>query len=239
MTRRILGKAAVLGVAGRWGLPAFAQAVPPESHEVTSYVADFIVKTGLADLPGEVVELAKKSILDGLGLALCGSAAKSGEIVRNYLKSESLFSSGSHAATVIGSPMKAPARFAAFANAIGIHADDYDDTQLAVAEDRVYGLLTHPTAPVLPAALAAAEIRSMPEKNCCLPTMSALKRNARSPRPSTPGITKTDFTRRAPPVLWAPRHPPRRFVDSIARWSQQRWESPPVKRPACARISAL
>jgi 2-methylcitrate dehydratase PrpD len=60
--------------------------------------------------------------------------------------------------------MRASARFAAFANAIGIHADDYDDTQLAVAEDRVYGLLTHPTAPVLPAALAAGEIRSMPGK---------------------------------------------------------------------------
>jgi 2-methylcitrate dehydratase PrpD len=38
-----------------------------------------------------------------------------------------------------------------------MHADDYDDTQLAVAPDRVYGLLTHPTAPVLPAVLALAE----------------------------------------------------------------------------------
>ena len=50
-----------------------------------------------------------------------------------------------------------PARFAAFANGVGIHADDYDDTQLAVAKDRVYGLLTHPTAPALPAALALGE----------------------------------------------------------------------------------
>ena len=38
-----------------------------------------------------------------------------------------------------------------------IHADDYDDTQLAVAKDRVYGLLTHPTAPALPPVLALAE----------------------------------------------------------------------------------
>ncbi len=45
----------------------------------------------------------------------------------------------------------------AFANGVGIHADDYDDTQLAVAADRVYGLLTHPTAPALPAALAMGE----------------------------------------------------------------------------------
>ncbi len=50
-----------------------------------------------------------------------------------------------------------PARFAAFANGMAIHADDFDDTQLAVAKDRVYGLLMHPTAPVLPAVLAIAE----------------------------------------------------------------------------------
>src|SRR5205085_995500 len=33
----------------------------------------------------------------------------------------------------------------------------YDDTQLAVAKDRVYGLLTHPTAPALPPVMALAE----------------------------------------------------------------------------------
>ena len=43
---------------------------------------------------------------------------------------------------------------------IGIHADDYDDTQLAVAPDRVYGLLTHPSAPALPAVLAFSETKS-------------------------------------------------------------------------------
>jgi 2-methylcitrate dehydratase PrpD len=53
--------------------------------------------------------------------------------------------------------LRLAARFAAFANGLSIHADDYDDTQLAVAKDRVYGLLTHPTAPALPAVLALAE----------------------------------------------------------------------------------
>jgi 2-methylcitrate dehydratase PrpD len=38
-----------------------------------------------------------------------------------------------------------------------MHVEDFDDTQLAAAPDRVYGLLTHPTVPVLPAALALAE----------------------------------------------------------------------------------
>jgi 2-methylcitrate dehydratase PrpD len=178
MTRRDLGPAALLGMGAGWNLRAFAQEAAPAGRAgagkparldpVTAYVADFIVNTRDTDVPGEVMDLAKKSVLDGLGLALCGSVARSGEIVRNYLQSNGLVSTGPRAATVIGSSLKAPARFAAFANAVGIHADDYDDTQLAVAGDRVYGLLTHPTAPVLPAVLAAAETRSLSGKELML-----------------------------------------------------------------------
>jgi 2-methylcitrate dehydratase PrpD len=121
---------------------------------LTAYVAGFVHETEASDLPDDVIALGKKSILDGLGLALSGSVAKSGELVRRHLADLGL---GSGPSTVIGSPLKVAPRFAAFANGVGIHADDYDDTQLAVAPDRVYGLLTHPTAPALPAALALAE----------------------------------------------------------------------------------
>jgi 2-methylcitrate dehydratase PrpD len=168
MTRRDISRLAVLGaVAGSRALvpSAFAQKAAARTEPVTDYVARFIVNTRYEDIPNEVLELARKSILDGLGLALCGSAARTGEITRQYLKSLGYgpgFGAGAAGlATVIGSSMKAPVRFAAFANAVGIHADDYDDTQLAVAENRTYGLLTHPTAPVLPAALAVAETRSL------------------------------------------------------------------------------
>ena len=176
ITRRNLTKAAVLGLGAPWTAGAFAQTLKTtgsegpkrEPERVTSYVADFIVNTRYADIPQDVLELARKSILDGLGLALCGSAAKSGEIVRTYLQSTGLVMSAPNAATVIGSRLKAPVRFAAFANAVGIHADDYDDTQLAVAEDRVYGLLTHPTAPALPAVLAIAETKRFSGKDLML-----------------------------------------------------------------------
>lgn len=175
MTRRDLGSAAILGVGAVCDRRAFAQAAaPPRAplksapSPVTNYVAEFIASARYSDIPGEVVELSRKSVLDGLGLALCGSVAESGEIVRKYLKSSELISTSLKAATVIGSSLKAQVRFAAFANAIGIHADDYDDTQLAVAGDRVYGLLTHPTAPVLPAVLATAETRSMSGKDLML-----------------------------------------------------------------------
>src|SRR5262245_6671697 len=130
----------------------------PSAEGLTREVAEFILATKYSAIPEDVIELGKKSILDGLGLALCGSAAETGNLSRAYLKAQG-FSRGD--ATVIGSPLKVPPRFAAFANGVAIHADDYDDTQLAVAEDRVYGLLTHPTAPALSAALALAESRSV------------------------------------------------------------------------------
>ena len=120
---------------------------------LTHEVADFALSTTFTIIPDGVVTLAKKSILDGFGLALSGSVAESGKIVQKHLMK--IGASGD--AIVIGSGMKTAARFAAFANGVGVHADDYDDTQLAVAEDRVYGLLTHPTAPCLPAAFAEVQ----------------------------------------------------------------------------------
>ncbi len=122
---------------------------------LTAYVAEFIVRTRASDVPADVTRLGKRSILDGIGLALAGSVAESGHLVRKHLRS--LGCATTKCSTVIGSRMKLPARFAAFANGVAIHADDYDDTQLAVAKDRVYGLLTHPTAPALPPVLALGE----------------------------------------------------------------------------------
>ena len=99
-----------------------------------------------------MLELGRKSILDGFGLALAGSVSEMGPLIRKYVEAQGL--SGGKA-SIIGSRLKAPARFAALANGVFIHADDYDDTQLSVAPDRVYGLLTHPTVPVLPAVIRA------------------------------------------------------------------------------------
>jgi 2-methylcitrate dehydratase PrpD len=129
-------------------------AATERTRSTTDRVAAFIEETRAEDLPADVVALGKKSILDGLGLALAGSVAKSGELVVRHLADLGLQEGP---ATVIGVGRRVAARFAAFANGVAIHADDYDDTQLAVASDRVYGLLTHPTAPALPAALAVGE----------------------------------------------------------------------------------
>jgi len=128
----------------------------PDAEGVTKYVAQFVADTTLAEIPEDVLELGKKSILDGLGLALAGSVAESGPLVLKYLQSLGFEKSGTR---VLGTGTTASPRFAAFANGVSIHADDFDDTQLAAAADRVYGLLVHPTAPVLPAVLAFAELK--------------------------------------------------------------------------------
>jgi 2-methylcitrate dehydratase PrpD len=128
-----------------------ATTAPP----ITDYAAGFVVGTKAADIPKEVAHLGKRSVLDGIGLALAGANSECGHIARRYL--EGLGIASDTGATAIGTPLRLPARFAAFANGLAIHADDFDDTQLAVAKDRVYGLLTHPTAPALPPALALAE----------------------------------------------------------------------------------
>src|SRR5579884_2943106 len=161
----LLGKKAKAQAPGEGASKRASSGELPRADGLTRQVAEFIVRTAYTDLPQDVIDLGKKSILDGLGLALSGSVAETGGLTREYLRSLGL---GRYEATVIGSPMKAPVRFAAFANGVGIHADDYDDTQLAVAKDRVYGLLTHPTAPALPPALASAEAAGLPGRDLML-----------------------------------------------------------------------
>jgi 2-methylcitrate dehydratase PrpD len=161
MKRRDFCKASSLAFAGLAGSKFRPSAASvdtarelPQAPGLTKYVSEFIVKTNYDDIPDEVIALGKKSMLDGFGLALAGSASSFAPLVRKYL--QSLGCAG--AASIIGTDMKASPRFAAFANGVSIHADDFDDTQLSASADRVYGLLTHPTVPVLPPAFALCEL---------------------------------------------------------------------------------
>ncbi len=61
------------------------------------------------------------------------------------------------AASVLGTPRRTAPRFAAFLNAAAMHADNFDDTNPQAVAERNGGI--HATAPVLAAALAAAEER--------------------------------------------------------------------------------
>jgi 2-methylcitrate dehydratase PrpD len=116
----------------------------PKAPGLTKYVSEFIVKTTYEDVPEHVIELGKKTILDGFGLALAGSASTAGPRIRQYIESLGPCGGG---ATIVGTKMKAHPRFAALANGVSIHADDYDDT----------GSAMHVAAPVLPPSFALCE----------------------------------------------------------------------------------
>ena len=118
---------------------------------VTEKIGTFVLETGT--IPDEVRALGTKHLVNGIAVMLSGATEESGAIVRAHLEEIG----GKAQATVLGTSLRAPLQQAAWANGVAGHAMDYDDTQLATDPENVYGLLTHPTVPVLAAALAAAE----------------------------------------------------------------------------------
>ncbi|MBI4234654.1 MAG: MmgE/PrpD family protein [Chloroflexi bacterium] len=124
-----------------------------EAPTVTSEVVQFILRQGSAPLPPEVAAEARRCVLDGTAVMLAGSTEPCSHILRAHLKEIGAPGPSS----VLGSDLRAPAHLAALANGVSGHAMDYDDTQLASSPDRVYGLLTHPTVPVLAASLALGQ----------------------------------------------------------------------------------
>src|ERR1700704_6556555 len=120
MLRRDLGKVALGAIASTAlvkpvlaarGLGAVSANDFPKTPGLTDYVGRFVAATKYEDIPADVIELGKKSILDGLGLALAGSRAETGTICREYLKKIDVCGGR---ATIAGSTLKTSPRFAAF-----------------------------------------------------------------------------------------------------------------------------
>jgi 2-methylcitrate dehydratase PrpD len=155
---------AVLGADIKSGHSVTFQTKPPseeseQTPRVTQYVSEFIVNTKYDDIPEEVLALGKKSILDGLGLALAGSISEASSLVRKYVESLGICNGK---ATIIGTKFKTAPRFAAFANGVSIHADDYDDTA------KIPGDGVHATVPVLPPSFALCEMEHCTGKELML-----------------------------------------------------------------------
>ena len=119
----------------------------------TQEIAGYVAKTRYRDIPEDVVRLARGFILDGLGVALAGSTDECSRIVQAQIRRMGARPESS----ILGTTLAAPVPKAALANGVAAHAMDYDDTQLSTSKESVYGLLTHPTTPVLAAALAMGE----------------------------------------------------------------------------------
>lgn len=121
---------------------------------LTRHVAEWVAGITPDHVPEAVQREAVVHLVDTVGVALAGSRAPLSAILRAHVER----AGGCPQATVLGCTSRVSAQQAALVNGAAAHALDYDDTQLAERPDRVYGLLTHPSAPVLPAVLALAEL---------------------------------------------------------------------------------
>ena len=116
--------------------------------KVTAALADFCANVSIASLPAEVVERTPLLLLDLIGSIV--RARSEAAVAPPLLATVDAMGLGNGAARVFGDAATyAPAGAALLNGALG-HALDFDDTHAA-------GTL-HPGAPVIPAAIAAAEI---------------------------------------------------------------------------------
>jgi len=130
---------------------------------VTKAVTTFIQDARDDGIPEKAMTEAKRCLIDGFGVVLAGATVHGSAIVREYIKSIDPPGRPDGAATILGpEKLSATTAHAALANAASGHAMDYDDTQLSSTPDRVFGLLTHPTVPVLAASLAVGERLGVP-----------------------------------------------------------------------------
>ena len=126
-----------------------------ETPSLTREASRFAASLRYEQLPVEALAIARRCILDGLGVALAGTDQPVAGPLRGLLDRLG----GSPDARVIGdADRRVPAPFAALWNGTAGHAMDWDDTQLAEAPGRVFGLLTHPTMPPLAAGLAVGDM---------------------------------------------------------------------------------
>ncbi|WP_020123071.1 MmgE/PrpD family protein [Streptomyces canus] len=96
-------------------------------------------------LPAEVVASVRMRVLDVLGIAVAASALETSASARAYVAEQG----GRGVASAIGVPEMLSAPLAAFVNGVLAHSLDYDDTHLPS--------VLHPSASVVPGALAVAE----------------------------------------------------------------------------------
>ena len=117
-------------------------------NNTASLLARFVDETRFEDLPPELVEEAKRLLMDSLGCAMAGTGTQKGQIALTFAGS---YSSPAEA-TIIGAREKAPAPLASFVNGELLNAMDYE---------ALCAPCGHITPYVLAAPLAVAECRNV------------------------------------------------------------------------------
>jgi len=113
-----------------------------------STLAEFALDFPTEKIPADVMHLAKRCVMNSCGVALFATLDPAIEILLDFLRAEG----AAPRATVLGSGFRTSPQNAALANGFLGHFEDYDDTHTTVI---------HPTAPIMPPALALCEERKV------------------------------------------------------------------------------
>jgi 2-methylcitrate dehydratase PrpD len=108
-------------------------------------LAGFAAQARTTGIPSSILHDAQDRVLDVVGNALAAAREEPAAIVREVVRA----SGGTEEATAIGETARVPAAAAALVNGTMAHALDFDDTHLPS--------VLHPSASVVPAALALGE----------------------------------------------------------------------------------
>lgn len=111
-------------------------------------LAEFAVASRDSELPRTVQDSVGRRLLDTIGICLAATSLDTSRAAIAFVEEKG----GRAEATVISRSGQVPAAHAAFANGVLAHSLDYDDTHLPS--------ILHPSATVIPAALAAGEAAS-------------------------------------------------------------------------------
>lgn len=143
--------------------------------------AEFACDLRFKDLGHEVVLQAKKAILDLVGVTLAGYPMEFPTMVVDYIAGLG----GKPEATIIQRRKKYPAMNAALANGVCAHALDMDDGYR-------YGGV-HPASPIVPAAIAAAELQGSSGKDLITATVAGFEVLLRTSRAINPSHLSRGF----------------------------------------------
>ncbi len=108
-------------------------------------LARFAVSAYTGGVPDDVAASVRDRVLDVLGLCVAAHRLETSAMILDFVRDQG----GHQQATAVGMPTKVTAVQAALVNGVLAHSLDYDDTHLPS--------VLHPSASVIPAALAAAE----------------------------------------------------------------------------------
>jgi 2-methylcitrate dehydratase PrpD len=150
---------------------------PTESEKI----ARFALELRLADVPADVLALAKEHLLDVIGIALASSKFDIGATV---LSGAQELGRGDDA-TAIGSGTRLPAASAALVNGVLAHALDFDDTHI--------GAIYHASAQAMAAAMAAGQANAATGEEVLLAFVAALEIGCRLAAVGAPDFHNRGF----------------------------------------------